>query len=122
RRAVRSSDGTVAAEVWSCPDPGAIITPSGRMTAGSDPCRVGHLNLTLETRTMGMEFRWAGLKGEECAMSFNVPSIDQRDRIVPINLRQSGPTPVEMLIDTRVRKSPYWALSMEHGCWRWDER
>ena len=51
-------------------------------------------------------------------MSFNVPSIDQRDRIVPINLRQSGPTPVEMLIDTRVRKSPYWALSMEHGCWR----
>ena len=51
-------------------------------------------------------------------MHFNVPSVDQRDRLVPINLRQSGPTPVEMLIDTRVRKSPYWALSMQHGCWR----
>lgn len=51
-------------------------------------------------------------------MSFNVPSVDQSDRLVPINLRQSGPTPVEMLIDTRVRKSPYWELSMKHGCWR----
>lgn len=51
-------------------------------------------------------------------MNFNVPSVDQRDRLVPLNLRQSGPTPVEMLIDTRVRKSPYWALSMQHGCWR----
>lgn len=51
-------------------------------------------------------------------MSYNVPSVDQSDRRVPINLRQSGPTPVEMLIDTRVRKSPYWALSMDHGCWR----
>lgn len=40
------------------------------------------------------------------------------DRNVPFNLRQSGPTPVEMLIDTRVRKSPYWHLSMEAGCWR----
>ncbi|WP_313817588.1 glycine cleavage T C-terminal barrel domain-containing protein [Citricoccus sp.] len=48
----------------------------------------------------------------------NAPSIDQQDRTVPINLRQSGPTPVEMLIDTRVRKSPYWHLSMEAGCWR----
>ena len=48
----------------------------------------------------------------------NVPSIDQSDRNVPFNLRQSGPTPVEMLIDTRVRKSPYWHLSMEAGCWR----
>lgn len=45
-------------------------------------------------------------------------SVDQRDRRVPINLRQSGPTPVEMLISTRVRKSPYWHLSMEAGCWR----
>jgi len=51
-------------------------------------------------------------------VNFNIPSIDQSDRLVPINLRQSGPTPVEMLIDTRVRKSPYWALSMQHGCWR----
>ena len=51
-------------------------------------------------------------------MNANFPSINQSDRTVPINLRQSGPTPVEMLIDTRVRKSPYWHLSMEAGCWR----
>ncbi|WP_165857029.1 glycine cleavage T C-terminal barrel domain-containing protein [Marinobacter sp. JSM 1782161] len=44
--------------------------------------------------------------------------VDQSDRRVPINLRQSGPTPVEMLISTRVRKSPYWHLSYEAGCWR----
>jgi aminomethyltransferase len=37
---------------------------------------------------------------------------------VPINLRQTGPTPVQMLISTRVRKSPFWHLSMEAGCWR----
>jgi len=48
----------------------------------------------------------------------NVPSIDQSDRLVPINLRQSGPTPVQMLISTRVRKSPFWHLSIEAGCWR----
>jgi glycine cleavage system aminomethyltransferase T len=48
----------------------------------------------------------------------NVPTVVQSDRTVPINLRQSGPTPVQMLIDTRVRKSPYWHLSMEAGCWR----
>ena len=51
-------------------------------------------------------------------MNANYPSVDQSNRVVPINLRQSGPTPVEMLIDTRVRKSPYWHLSMEAGCWR----
>ena len=45
-------------------------------------------------------------------------SVDQSDRKVPINLRQSGPTRVELLISTRVRKSPYWHLSMEAGCWR----
>ncbi len=44
--------------------------------------------------------------------------IDQSDRIVPVNLRQTGPTPVEMLISTRVRKSPFWHLSVEAGCWR----
>ena len=48
----------------------------------------------------------------------NQPSVDQSDRRVPINLRQSGPTPVELLISTRIRKSPYWHLSMEAGCWR----
>ena len=47
-----------------------------------------------------------------------VTSVDQSDRKVPINLRQSGPTPVQMLISTRVRKSAYWALSHEAGCWR----
>ena len=48
----------------------------------------------------------------------NHPSVDQSDRIVPYNLRQSGRTPVELLISTRVRKSPYWHLSIEAGCWR----
>ena len=45
-------------------------------------------------------------------------SVDQSDRIVPVNLRQSGRTPTELLISTRVRKSPYWHLSHEAGCWR----
>ena len=48
----------------------------------------------------------------------HVTSVDQSDRKVPYNLRQSGSTPVKMLISTRVRKSPYWHLSMEAGCWR----
>ena len=47
-----------------------------------------------------------------------VKSVDQSDRYVPINLRQSGRTPVEMLISTRVRKSPYWHLAHQAGCWR----
>ena len=51
-------------------------------------------------------------------MSDQPRSVDQSDRIVPINLRQSGRTPVELLISTRVRKSPYWHLSHEAGCWR----
>ena len=45
-------------------------------------------------------------------------SVDQSDRKVPINLRQSGSTPTELLISTRVRKSPYWHLSHQAGCWR----
>ena len=48
----------------------------------------------------------------------NFPSVDQSDRLVPYNLRQSGRTPVELLISTRVRKSPFWHLSIEAGCWR----
>ena len=48
----------------------------------------------------------------------NVPDIDQSDRLVPVNLRQSGPTPVQMLVSTRVRKSPFWHLSVECGAWR----
>ncbi|MDJ0949130.1 MAG: glycine cleavage T C-terminal barrel domain-containing protein [Alphaproteobacteria bacterium] len=47
-----------------------------------------------------------------------ITSVDQGDRIVPINLRQSGPTPVQMLISTRVRKNAYWHLSHQAGCWR----
>lgn len=48
----------------------------------------------------------------------NVPTIDQSDRVLPVNLRQTGRTPVEMLVSTRVRKSPYWHLSAQAGCWR----
>ncbi len=48
----------------------------------------------------------------------HINSVDQSDRKVPINLRQSGSTPVELLISTRVRKSPYWHLSINEGCWR----
>ena len=48
----------------------------------------------------------------------NVPSVDQSDRVVPINLRQSGAPKIEMLISTRVRKSPFWHLSVEAGAWR----
>ncbi len=51
-------------------------------------------------------------------MSGQPRSVDQSDRIVPINLRQSGRTPTELLISTRVRKSPYWHLSHDAGCWR----
>ncbi len=51
-------------------------------------------------------------------MSGQPHSVDQSDRIVPINLRQSGRTPTELLISTRVRKSPYWHLSHDKGCWR----
>ena len=47
-----------------------------------------------------------------------VLTVDQSDRKIPINLRQSGPTPVQLLISTRVRKSPYWHLSVKAGCWR----
>ncbi len=59
---------------------------------------------------MSKEFDYTKLK--------HVTSVDQSDRQVPYNLRQSGPTKVEMLISTRVRKSPYWHLSMQAGCWR----
>ena len=51
-------------------------------------------------------------------MSGQPRSVDQSDRIVPINLRQSGRTPTALLISTRVRKSPYWHLSHAAGCWR----
>lgn len=50
-------------------------------------------------------------------MHGNVPTVDQSDRIVPHNLRQSGRTPVEALIYTRTRKSPFWHLSIKAGAW-----
>ena len=43
---------------------------------------------------------------KELSMIKHVTTVDQSDRKVPYNLRQSGPTPVQMLISTRVRKSP----------------
>ena len=61
------------------------------------------------------------IRKKSVPMSEFVPhaeSVDQSDRRVPYNLRQSGPTPVEMLIFTRIRKSPFWHLSMQAGCWR----
>ena len=38
-------------------------------------------------------------------------------RQVPINLRQSGNSNARMLISARIRKSPWWHLSKEAGCW-----
>ena len=38
-------------------------------------------------------------------------------RLVPINLRQSGNSNARMLISARIRKSPWWHLSKEAGCW-----
>ena len=55
---------------------------------------------------------WADVKDP------NHSSVDQSDRVLPRNLRQSGDPGIEMLISTRVRKSPFWHLSVEEGCWR----
>lgn len=38
-------------------------------------------------------------------------------RAVPVNLRQSGDLGGKMLVSQRVRKSPYFHLSQEAGCW-----
>jgi len=49
----------------------------------------------------------------------NHPSVDQSDRTVPRNLRQSGDPGIEMLVSTRVRKSPFFHKSFgEQGAWR----
>ena len=40
-----------------------------------------------------------------------------KKRILPINLRQSGNSDAQMLISTRVRKSPWWHMSKAAGCW-----
>ncbi|MFW6448766.1 MAG: aminomethyl transferase family protein [Halobacteriota archaeon] len=55
---------------------------------------------------------------QEQAEHPNHPSVDQSDRIVPRNLRQTGDPGIEMLISTRVRKSAFWHLSVEEGAWR----
>ena len=47
---------------------------------------------------MSKEFDYTKLK--------QFTSVDQSDRAVPYNLRQSGPTKVEMLISTRVGSLP----------------
>jgi len=48
----------------------------------------------------------------------NFSSVDQSDRTVPVNLRQTGRADVKLLISTRARKSPYWHLAIEAGCRR----
>ena len=48
----------------------------------------------------------------------NHPGVDQSDRTVPRNLRQTGDADVDLLISTRIRKSPFWHLSVEEGCWQ----
>jgi aminomethyltransferase len=49
----------------------------------------------------------------------NYPSVDQSDRTVPRNLRQTGDPGIEMLVSTRVRKSPFFHKSFgEEGAWR----
>ena len=49
----------------------------------------------------------------------NYPSVDQSDRTLPRNLRQTGDPGIEMLVSTRVRKSPFFHKSFqENGAWR----
>jgi aminomethyltransferase len=49
----------------------------------------------------------------------NHPSVDQSDRVLPRNLRQTGDPGIEMLVSTRVRKSPFFHKSFnENGAWR----
>ena len=49
----------------------------------------------------------------------NHPSVDQSDRTVPRNLRQTGDPGIEMLVSTRVRKSPFFHKSFnEEGAYR----
>jgi glycine cleavage system aminomethyltransferase T len=49
----------------------------------------------------------------------NHPQVDQSDRVLPRNLRQTGDPGIEMLVSTRVRKSPFFDKSFnEEGAWR----
>ena len=50
-------------------------------------------------------------------LDFHIQLPNLKKRQVPINLRQSGNSNARMLISTRVRKSPYWHLSHQEGCW-----
>eukprot|EP00501_MAST-03F_sp_TOSAG23-6_P000741 GSMAST32.ASY1.ANO1.769.1 assembled CDS len=45
---------------------------------------------------------------------FNNPNL--KERTIPIQLRQSGDG-LRLLVDTRVRKGPFWHLSQEQGAW-----
>ena len=45
-------------------------------------------------------------------------SVDQSNRQIPYNLRQSGPTKVEMFNFNTGKKVSPWHLSMKAGCWR----
>ncbi|MFW6458296.1 MAG: aminomethyl transferase family protein, partial [Halodesulfurarchaeum sp.] len=57
-------------------------------------------------------------QGEEAAHP-NHPEVDQSDRMLPRNLRQTGDPGIEMLVSTRVRKSPFFGKSFnEEGAWR----
>jgi aminomethyltransferase len=49
----------------------------------------------------------------------NYPSVDQSDRVLPRNLRQTGDPGIQMLVSTRVRKSPFFDRSYnQEGAWR----
>lgn len=43
--------------------------------------------------------------------------VQTKKRRVPINLRQGGDFGAKMLLSTRVRKSPFFHLAKEAGCW-----
>ena len=48
----------------------------------------------------------------------NHSSVDQSDRVLPRNLRQSGDPGTEMLVSTRVRMSSFFHKSFnENGAW-----
>ena len=36
---------------------------------------------------------------------------------LPLNLRQSGNTEARIKITIRIRKGPYWHLTLKSGCW-----
>jgi hypothetical protein len=45
----------------------------------------------------------------------NVPGVDHFDRLVPRNLRQCGPTPVQKLISERVRATKLMTSAWERS-------